>query len=511
MCRRRRRPARARVHLRRSSTSQHSSSAASANLRSRPMCWSVSARSNSLSWSWWTRVAQCQYQAKVAARRGSARIASMTRSIRWLRICWRSTAIWDRVVLEQQADRLPRDVQVALRRDPVDDPIGCHPTPRACRIDPEVHLGCHGAVSQLARALFQLARTSRPGSLIGVSQRFYVETLGCPKNQVDSDKLIGTLARRGHAPDRRPDGGRPGGRQHLRVHRGRSQGVDRHDPRSRRAAPRRAPRLVVTGCMAERYGAELAEALPEVDQVAGFGVPVALAPVADPTGGQLGAAARTRPAQPAATALELAVGVREDRRGLRPVVRVLRHPELPWPAAQPSTSIDPRPRSTSSTPARSCSSPRTSRRTARTDPTSSAPARSCRSVKAVAARVDWVRLLYLYPSDLTDELIDAICATGVPYFDLSLQHVSKPLLRRMRRWGDGDRFLRRIADIRDREPRRRVPLELHRRLPRRDRGRPRPAAAVRRGGAARLVRLLRLLARGGHPRLHARRRGRSRR
>ena len=34
-------------------------------------------------------------------------------------------------------------------------------------------------------------------------------------------------------------------------------------------------RLVVTGCMAERYGDELAEALPEVDQVAGFGVPVA--------------------------------------------------------------------------------------------------------------------------------------------------------------------------------------------------------------------------------------------
>ena len=39
-------------------------------------------------------------------------------------------------------------------------------------------------------------------------------------------------------------------------------------------------------------------------------------------------------------------------------------------------------------------------------------------------------------------------ATGVPYFDLSLQHVSRPLLARMRRWGDGERFLRRIADIR---------------------------------------------------------------
>jgi ribosomal protein S12 methylthiotransferase len=61
-------------------------------------------------------------------------------------------------------------------------------------------------------------------------------------------------------------------------------------------------------------------------------------------------------------------------------------------------------------------------------------------------------LLYLYPSDLSDELIDAICGTGVPYFDLSLQHVSKAHLRRMRRWGDGERFLKRIADIRKREP-----------------------------------------------------------
>ena len=86
-------------------------------------------------------------------------------------------------------------------------------------------------------------------------------------------------------------------------------------------------------------------------------------------------------------------------------------------------------------------------------------------VQAVADRVDWVRLLYLYPSDLTDELIDAICATGVPYFDLSLQHVSKPLLRRMRRWGDGDRFLRRIDDIRAPRARRGVPQQLHRRLP----------------------------------------------
>src|SRR5207248_94582 len=73
-------------------------------------------------------------------------------------------------------------------------------------------------------------------------------------------------------------------------------------------------------------------------------------------------------------------------------------------------------------------------------------------VGAVAERVPRVRLLYLYPSELDDRLVDTICATGVPYFDLSLQHVAKGLLRRMRRWGDGGRFLERIAAIRRREP-----------------------------------------------------------
>ena len=73
-------------------------------------------------------------------------------------------------------------------------------------------------------------------------------------------------------------------------------------------------------------------------------------------------------------------------------------------------------------------------------------------VEAVADRAHWVRLLYLYPSDLNDRLIDAILATGVPYFDLSLQHVSRPLMRRMRRWGNGELFLERIDAIREREP-----------------------------------------------------------
>jgi ribosomal protein S12 methylthiotransferase len=70
----------------------------------------------------------------------------------------------------------------------------------------------------------------------------------------------------------------------------------------------------------------------------------------------------------------------------------------------------------------------------------------------VAALVPRTRLLYLYPSELTDGLIHVIGETGVPYFDLSLQHVAKHHLRRMRRWGEGRRFLDRLAAIRRRYP-----------------------------------------------------------
>lgn len=66
--------------------------------------------------------------------------------------------------------------------------------------------------------------------------------------------------------------------------------------------------------------------------------------------------------------------------------------------------------------------------------------------------IERVRLLYLYPSGLTESLIQAVLDTGVPYFDLSLQHASAAHLRRMRRWGNAEKFLERIASIRSASP-----------------------------------------------------------
>ena len=77
----------------------------------------------------------------------------------------------------------------------------------------------------------------------------------------------------------------------------------------------------------------------------------------------------------------------------------------------------------------------------------------------------------------------------------------------MKRWGSGERFARDHRRHPRRGARRRVPLVVHRRLPGRDRSRSRGAARVPRRRAARLGRLLRVLARGRHRgRRHGRRR-----
>ena len=64
--------------------------------------------------------------------------------------------------------------------------------------------------------------------------------------------------------------------------------------------------------------------------------------------------------------------------------------------------------------------------------------------------VERVRLSYLQPAELRPSLIEVLAGTPgvVPYFDLSFQHSSASVLRRMRRFGDTDSFLTLLASIR---------------------------------------------------------------
>ncbi|WP_042394039.1 30S ribosomal protein S12 methylthiotransferase RimO [Streptacidiphilus carbonis] len=65
-----------------------------------------------------------------------------------------------------------------------------------------------------------------------------------------------------------------------------------------------------------------------------------------------------------------------------------------------------------------------------------------------------VRVSYLQPAEMRPGLIDALTATPgvVPYFDLSFQHSAADVLRRMRRFGDTDRFLALLDQIRAKAP-----------------------------------------------------------
>jgi ribosomal protein S12 methylthiotransferase RimO len=61
-----------------------------------------------------------------------------------------------------------------------------------------------------------------------------------------------------------------------------------------------------------------------------------------------------------------------------------------------------------------------------------------------------VRVSYLQPAEVRPGLIDVMTSTPgvVPYFDLSFQHASGPVLRRMRRFGDRERFTRLVEQVR---------------------------------------------------------------
>ncbi len=278
--------------------------------------------------------------------------------------------------------------------------------------------------------------------------RFYVETLGCPKNQVDSDKLIGTLLADGMSPvDDAGDADLVVVNTCAFIEEARKESIDTILSLAEERRP--GARLVVTGCMAERYGAELAEELPEVDAVVGFGVPIA------PERPRIPVAAAPLPTldllnlpRPASAAPWAYVKIAE---GCNRSCGFCAIPSFRGP--QRSRDIDSILSEVAETGAREIVLVAQDLASFGTDRPEELGAGSIVPlVEQVDRLVDRVRLLYLYPSDLSDALIGAICATGVPYFDLSLQHVSKPLLRAMRRWGDGERFLRRIADIREREP-----------------------------------------------------------
>jgi ribosomal protein S12 methylthiotransferase len=122
--------------------------------------------------------------------------------------------------------------------------------------------------------------------------RYWIETLGCPKNHVDSDKLAGLLVSQGYDLASSPaDADLVVANTCAFIEAAREESIE--TVLELAEVKHRGARLVVTGCMAERYGHELAAALPEVDLVDAI-----------------------RPAQSASPRDQCALGLRQDRRRL---------------------------------------------------------------------------------------------------------------------------------------------------------------------------------------------------
>ena len=285
-----------------------------------------------------------------------------------------------------------------------------------------------------------------------VPARFYVETLGCPKNAVDSDKVTASLVADGLEPARSPeDAELVVVNTCAFVEAARQESIDVTLALAEARKP--GAKLVVTGCLAERYGDELAAALPEADAVVGFDAEGALAEVV----------LKRKPA-----------GVRDLLELPRPA------PAAPWAYVKVAEGCD--------RACAFCAIP-SFRGKQRSRPPEAIEAearalveRGAAEIVLVAQDLAWygrdagwpgslapllrrldalaadglmrVRLLYLYPSEVRDPLVSTMLElpTVVPYFDLSLQHASAPLLRRMKRWGSGERFLTLVQGIRARQP-----------------------------------------------------------
>jgi ribosomal protein S12 methylthiotransferase RimO len=302
-------------------------------------------------------------------------------------------------------------------------------------------------------------------------------TLGCARNEVDSEELAGRLEADGFELVADPDSADTVVVNTCGfVEAAKKDSVDAileaADLRDTAGHGGKAKAVVAVGCMAERYGAELAASLPEADAVLGFDdYPDIAARLRSIVAGET-----HHPHTP------------QDRRRLLPIT----------PAERTSAPVAPRTRLDRAPTAplklangcdrrcTFCAIPMfrgsfVSRRPSEVlDEARWLAAEGVRELFLVSENstsygkdlgdlrlletllpelagidgVERVRVSYLQPAETRPGLIEAIATTpGVtPYFDLSFQHASNPVLRRMRRFGDAESFLGLLGQVRSLAP-----------------------------------------------------------
>jgi ribosomal protein S12 methylthiotransferase len=315
------------------------------------------------------------------------------------------------------------------------------------------------------------------------SRRVALLTLGCARNEVDSEEMAGRLTADGWQlvdPDE-------GGADVVLVNTcGFVESAKKDSVDTLLAASDSGAKVVAVGCLAERYGAELAESLPEADAVLGFDHYPNL-------GERLDDVLQGRTVESHKPV---------DRRTLLPISPVQRPQKAPevalpghgtaWGPQVLRTRLDKAPVAPlkiASGCDRRCSfcaipsfrgafvsrsaeeilgeaawlATQGVREVFLVSENSTSYGKDLGDVRALETLIpslaqvpgiDRVRVSYLQPAETRPGLVRAIATTpGVAdYFDLSFQHSSEAVLRRMRRFGSTDSFLDLIRQIRDLSP-----------------------------------------------------------
>jgi ribosomal protein S12 methylthiotransferase len=304
-------------------------------------------------------------------------------------------------------------------------------------------------------------------------------SLGCPKNLVDSEVMLGLAREAGHELTQDPAAA-----DVLVVNTcafidaAKRESVDTILEMAQHKSAGSCRRLIVTGCLGERYRDELRAEIPEIDAVLGTGdVPdivgaIAGSPRSDAAGvapltffrtarGSSPAKSRTLPtylydadtprvfATPRHYAyVKVAEGC--DYKCAFCIIPTLRGNYR----SRPAESIVREARALAERGVRELlliSQDTTFYGVDRRE--RGALARLLRALNGIDG-LEWIRLLYLYPTTIDDEMLAAMaeCEKVCKYIDLPLQHASNPVLQRMKRPGTRRGYDRLLARVRDRVP-----------------------------------------------------------
>ena len=319
--------------------------------------------------------------------------------------------------------------------------------------------------------------TAEGAAAPAAGQRIYFVSLGCPKNQVDTELMLGQVQAAGHALVDAPEAA-----DVIVVNTcafidaAKEESVDTILEMAQHKQSG-AQKLVVTGCLAQRYADDLARDIPEIDALLGSSdfpsiaralaapAPAARARAGGKTAGKANAKGRSLPViQVAETpsyiydhdAPRVRIGARHsayvkiaegcDRPCSFCIIPKLRGPqrsrgiddivaEVRGLAAEGVVEVNLIAQDLTRYGWDAGSSP-ASRPTL---------ARLLRALGQVDG-VSWIRLHYTFPSAFDDDLIDAIASEPkvVKYIDVPLQHISDAMLRRMRR-GHSSRVTRELV------------------------------------------------------------------